>query len=849
MLKLLISYSHPDRHYVDDFMKHTSLLQDQGIIDRWFDKDICAGDDFWDRIEEHLKDRDIICCFLSANYINSNACKKELQEALQLRTSKGVVVLPIILSPCAWLDLKDVSRILAVPTDGKPISGYDNQDEAWLHIYSELKKIAENISGIKDLSFSEDHITFLEDASLLTKAHGSKNELKMSDIYIHPDLEKKNINGKNTSISFEDLANGFQTGDRIAIVGEDQSGKTTLAKVLVRSLKDKGFIPVYIIDEQSILQGNLSNRIAAAFKEQYQTSDEIDKYDASRIVPIIDDFHKAKNKERVIERLSSYKQLVIIVDTIFDIDLLQEKTIVGFDRYTIKQLKPSLRNALIRKWVNVSEASDYDPEFINSEYMQIDERMSAIDSALGKVLGKNIMPAYPFFILTLLSNYDSINKPLNEEITSQGYCYQALIVLFLAKQGVNNENLDSYINFLTEFAHIRYAHKMPLSQESFIAFYNDYVTEYNLAEKKEILLKKLKASGMLHVSSLGNYDFNYPYLYYFFAGKYFAEHLDDREEENKVPLQELDVILDNLHKNENAYIAIFMVHHSKDKSLIDKILARADQLFKLFPPATMSIDEMAFFRLESTKQAVLSPASSPNEARKEELRRRDIVEEQQKNVDIEDDEEIASELSLELRRSVKTVEVIGRILKNRSGSLKSTQLKEIFEKGMNVHLRLIKSFLVLVEKMIQLPDYCSFIKDRLLEDNPKLKIEAAEEKAEKIFWSINFGFIVGMINVISTSLGSKNNVGISDAVCSEDITPIKFLIKQEISMMHTKNIRLDEIKDIDAINMPQVTKQVLAFYIVHFCKYNRISDQDRQALENFGIKRQLLYPRLNLLEK
>ena len=839
-LNLFISYSHNDNQHVNDFWNHTAPLRDNGTLDMWYDQNITAGDDFWDKIDEHLADRDIICCFISSHYISSRACKKELETALELREKKGVLVIPIILSPCAWMDLPIIKHLLAIPSDGKPISSFTNSEEAWLDVYNHLKNASEKHFRLKDLSFSKKQLAFLDDATLLTKAHGNKNELKMSDIYVHPDVEKKNNIGSDIRMSFEKLVSDFSSGARIAIVGEDQSGKTTLAKKFVLMLKEKGFIPVYIKDEQEVLQGDLISRVSRLFKEQYRTEHEISDYDTNRVVPIVDDFHKARNKETVLERLSVYKQLIIIVDTIFDIDIIQEKTIISFDRYVIKPLKPSLRNELIRKWITISETSDYDPEFINGDYMQIDERMDVVDSALGKVMGKNIMPAYPFFVLTLLSNYDSINKPLNEEITSQGYCYQALIVLFLGKQGVVNETLDSYINFLTEFSYRRFKHQSPLSQAVFMDFYYGYTEEYNMTENKEALLRKLKASGIIRVSSLGNYDFNYPYLYYFFAGKYFAEHLDDREPENRQVLEEIETILDNLHKNENAYITIFMVHHTKDKTLIEKLLKRADGLFKNYSPATMSKEEMAFFKTNEVKKIELSSKNAPNEARKERLKKLDVIEEKMQSAHEEDEDD--SELSLELRRSMKTVEVLGRIITNRSGSMKAVQLQTIFEKGMNVHLRVISSFFQLVKDMIAIPNYDSFIQEQLLETNPNMSQEDAAKKSQKFFWGMNFGFIIGMITKISTSLGSKSTIKISDAVCSQSITPIKFLIQQDIAMRYSKNLRLDDMKKIDELDMPLVAIRAYAYSIVQFCKYNRISESDRNELMRFGIRKQFLLP-------
>lgn len=842
-LKLFISYSHSDEHFVEEFLRFTQPLETNGLLaERWYDRNITAGDDFWDNIEEHLNDRDIVCCFISSYYIASKACMHELDRALEIKKAKGILVLPIIISDCGWLDVTKLKKTLAMPKDGKPITDFVNQVKGWMDVYNQLKGAAEKYSVIRDLSFSDSQKEFLEDASLLTKAHGNKNVLRMSDIYIDPDVEERRIGGHSRIMSFDRLMDSFDDGYKVAIVGDDQSGKTTLAKRAISRLKKKNFIPVYIKDEEEFLQGDMMYRISNAFSNQYNTNQKFTDYEIKRIVPIIDDFHKAKNKFAVIKKLSSFQQIIIIVDGIFDIDMLQERAVVEFRKYLIKPLKASLRNDLIRRWVSVSETVISDPEYINSDYQLIDERMKAVDEALGKVLGKGIMPSYPFFILTLLSNYDSINKPLNEEITSQGYCYQALIILFLGKQGVKNENLDSYINYLTEFAHERYEHQAPLSDEAFKVFDKNYNEVYNMTENKDDLMRKLKASGILRKSSLGNYDFNYPYLYYFFAGKYFAEHIDNRQEENKVAIEELKVIMDNLHKNENAYILIFMVHHTKDNWIIGEILQKAGELFKDYEPATMSKEEMMFFKTDDVKKIEIKTNANPNEERKHALQVRDKIEESRQALDAELEEE-SSSLSLELRRSVKTVEVIGRILSNRAGSLKKTQLLDLFENGMNVHLRLVSSFFVLVQKMMTIPNYDSFIKEKIREFDENLKPEEVDVRAQKIFWNVNFGFIVAMIKKISDSLGSKSNIKISDDICTKDETPIKFLIRQEIAMTYQKNIRVDEIKAAGKLDLPMVAKNALQFSIANFCLFNRISDRDREQLVSLGFNRHTMLPR------
>ena len=102
------------------------------MIKDWYDRDILPGTNYEKEIDNNLEDADIICLFISSNFLSSENCKKEKAKALELRKKKGIAVIPIILSPCGWLDDKDISKLLALPTDGKPVSTFQNQDAAWL---------------------------------------------------------------------------------------------------------------------------------------------------------------------------------------------------------------------------------------------------------------------------------------------------------------------------------------------------------------------------------------------------------------------------------------------------------------------------------------------------------------------------------------------------------------------------------------------------------------------------------------------------------------------------------------------------------------------------------------------
>ena len=90
----------------------------------------------------------------------------------------------------------------------------------------------------------------------------------MEDIFVSPELEYYNEEKDKKEIyNFDDVIRKFSIGAKMIIAGDDQSGKTTLAKVLIQKLRERNFIPIYLKDEEELLQGNLAYRLGQLFKE------------------------------------------------------------------------------------------------------------------------------------------------------------------------------------------------------------------------------------------------------------------------------------------------------------------------------------------------------------------------------------------------------------------------------------------------------------------------------------------------------------------------------------------------------------------------------------------------------
>ena len=151
-LKLFYSYSHKDESYREELETHLSILRRNGYISEWHDRRISAGSEWEVEINYNLEEADIILLLVSSNFLASDYCyDTETIRALERHESKEAVVIPIILSPCLWLESK-FSKLQALPRDGNAISTFQNQDSGWLEV---AEGILEKIKSIEPIDKSD----------------------------------------------------------------------------------------------------------------------------------------------------------------------------------------------------------------------------------------------------------------------------------------------------------------------------------------------------------------------------------------------------------------------------------------------------------------------------------------------------------------------------------------------------------------------------------------------------------------------------------------------------------------------------------------------------------------------
>ena len=150
-LKVFISYSHKDEEFKDDLVTMLEGLRRQGVIEPWQDRCIEEGDEWYQAIQDAMKDCDLAVLLVSQHFIASRFIQDtELPRLLKRRQGQGLRVVPIIVRPCMWQSEPALVHLNALPKDGKAVVTYptDNgqRDQVWADIASVLEKRARKSS-------------------------------------------------------------------------------------------------------------------------------------------------------------------------------------------------------------------------------------------------------------------------------------------------------------------------------------------------------------------------------------------------------------------------------------------------------------------------------------------------------------------------------------------------------------------------------------------------------------------------------------------------------------------------------------------------------------------------------
>ena len=145
-IEMFISYSHRDEDLKDELYVHLANLTRQKKIKPWQDRAIEAGTEWDAAIKANLESAGVILLLITPRFIASEYCfDKEMQRAMERHAEGSARVIPVIMKPCDWQGTP-FSKLQVLPKDAKPVTSWDDMDEALLNVVQGIRRAVESLS-------------------------------------------------------------------------------------------------------------------------------------------------------------------------------------------------------------------------------------------------------------------------------------------------------------------------------------------------------------------------------------------------------------------------------------------------------------------------------------------------------------------------------------------------------------------------------------------------------------------------------------------------------------------------------------------------------------------------------
>lgn len=144
-IEVFISYSKHDLPLLEQLVSHLSNLQRENQISIWYDRQMTAGEEWSDEINERLNSAGMVFLLVSRYFLSSKYCfEVELPRIIARQDAGETVIVPILLSACEW-EKAAFSQYQLLPSNRVPVASWPNTDEAFRDVVIGIRKAVEKL--------------------------------------------------------------------------------------------------------------------------------------------------------------------------------------------------------------------------------------------------------------------------------------------------------------------------------------------------------------------------------------------------------------------------------------------------------------------------------------------------------------------------------------------------------------------------------------------------------------------------------------------------------------------------------------------------------------------------------
>ncbi|SFH49907.1 hypothetical protein SAMN05216299_1172 [Nitrosospira sp. Nsp14] len=450
------------------------------------------------------------------------------------------------------------------------------------------------------------------------------------------------------------------------------------------------------------------------------------------------------------------------------------------DHYTLLEFGHRRRFELIKRWANLG-GNIHPPE---KTIALIDQMEKLVTS----VIGAGVVPSTPFFMLTLLQTLEA-GSPTDLQHSALGDYYRYLIIHSLEVQHVSREEHAEILNYCAHLGwFVSQTPSQKISTTDFQQFHHQFTERHGLS-LDFTHRSRLLAQAKLFEQCDDGFGFVFPYLYYFFLGKYLAEHLDTEEINQFIRKCCL-----SLHNPDCSNTVLFLAHHSRDKRVYEGILFILQTHFAKCSPVNLDNDVDVVNGLVKSTPNLIYIQSDPLENRTEIRNLQDKTEAKRQEL-MPDSETLPPEF-VALISLLKTIDILGQFLKNHYGQLEAQVKEQLIKELFDGAFRGLRYFLELLvqdsEWLIQSIE--KVIEKRGLEDD-QLKRNA---RAKKETFELLGMIVTAFIRRCGISVASPHLARIIERVIVGNPTTIYRLVLSAIDLEYQGGLKdLSKLRDLN----------------------------------------------------
>lgn len=657
-------------------------------------------------------------------------------------------------------------------------------------ITEEEKKTGEK--GIWSISESYSHL--LQDAGA-NYTHPRKDKVCFSDLFVPPflrDLNDDHNSERIRKICVDDIIEGFNLSDdggiHFHIVGAEVSGKTALSKYFFCQYKAYGFIPVLIKGADianNVHEQQLKDRITIKIQGIYSNYLPIKNTarDNQDIILIIDDFQDAgKGNNRywapIIKNLERLFPNIIVIGSslISDNVLADYKLFDNYRKYSLLEFGPDLRYKLINKWNRLGRDTQS-----NSDLNSLRRENEKMDGIITSIVGRDFVPAYPFYILGILQASESAKNP-NQEYSLHGFYYEKLINDALDSSIKDTSRIGLYYSFLVEFCYEMFKeHKRIITESEIDGFIDYYYTDYDLdstKNSKKIFKEEFGRISLVN-KTIEGYGIAHKYVYFFFVAKYLSNNLSKQEIKRLV-----EKLIERVFVDEYASIVLFLSHLTKNDFFINSLITSANSQYDSFLPAKLEDDISGINRLiANIPNRVIRLIETEDEIARQKHYEAELEEAEKAFADdpinysqFGLDEDVTSITSLaKMNLAMRSIDILGQLARKYWAELKRDDKYRLLEATYGLGLRTLTMYLTAVEhnkkelaEAIRNLIHEKYIKDEVDAWDPTLNKEIIHQASVNVIINLCYLCSYLIISRISFATGDSQLVLTQDRLLNNN---------------------------------------------------------------------------------